>query len=106
MVLKNCEAFVFPSISEGFGLPVIEAMYFGKPVILSTHTSLPEIGGSAAYYFQNFEPQHMQTVLYNALEDHRTNNRENEIKNRAFSLTGNNTASQYHEVYKKLLKET
>ena len=30
-------------------------MYFGKPVILSTHTSLPEIGGTAAYYFKNFD---------------------------------------------------
>ena len=29
---QNCTAFVFPSIAEGFGLPVIEAMYFGKPV--------------------------------------------------------------------------
>ena len=100
---QNCEAFVFPSISEGFGLPVIEAMYFGKPVILSTHTSLPEIGGSAAYYFEDFEPQHMQTVLYNALEDHRTNNRENEIKNRASFFNWKQTACQYHEVYKKLL---
>jgi glycosyltransferase involved in cell wall biosynthesis len=36
--LKNCEAFVFPSLTEGFGLPVVEAMYFGKPIFyLLTH---------------------------------------------------------------------
>ncbi|RYD85381.1 MAG: glycosyltransferase family 1 protein, partial [Sphingobacteriales bacterium] len=52
---QNCEAFVFPSIAEGFGLPVIEAMHFGKPVFLSTHTSLPEVGGNAAYYFNSFD---------------------------------------------------
>lgn len=100
---QNCEAFVFPSISEGFGLPVIEAMYFGKPVILSTHTSLPEIGGSAAYYFQNFEPHYMQTVLYEALADHKKEGRENEIKCRALLFNWKQTAHQYHEVYKKLL---
>ena len=84
-------------------LPVIEAMYFGKPVILSTHTSLPEIGGSAAYYFENFEPQHMQIVLCDALEDHKKNNRVNEIKSRALLFNWKQTAHQYHEVYKKLL---
>ena len=101
---KYCEAFVFPSISEGFGLPVIEAMYFGKPVVLSTHTSLPEIGGDAAYYFQNFEPQHMQAVLYQALENHKTNGRGNEIKNRALLFNWNQTAHQYQKVYDLLLE--
>ena len=103
---KNCEAFVFPSISEGFGLPVIEAMYFGKPVILSTHTSLPEVGGSAAYYFQNFEPRHMQAVLNEALEDYKTNERCSEIKKRALLFDWKNTAQQYLDVYDKLLAKS
>ncbi len=38
---QNCKAFVFPSLAEGFGLPVIEAMSLGKPVFLSNKTSLP-----------------------------------------------------------------
>ena len=100
---KNCEAFAFPSISEGFGLPVIEAMYFGKPVLLSTHTSLPEIGGNAAYYFENFEPQHMQHVLHESLQDYKTNDRVNAIINRALYFDWKNTAKQYLEVYNKLL---
>lgn len=37
----NCEAFLFPSLAEGFGFPVIEAMHLGKPVFQSRHTSLP-----------------------------------------------------------------
>jgi len=64
---KNCAAFVFPSIAEGFGLPAIEAMHFGKPVFLSTHTSLPEIGGDAAFYFENFEPAAMQKTFANSM---------------------------------------
>jgi glycosyltransferase involved in cell wall biosynthesis len=97
--LKNCEAFVFPSISEGFGLPVLEAMFFGKPVILSTYTSLPEIGGSAAFYFQNFEAEHMQQVLLNALDDYKKENRSNEIRRRALLFDWEESAKQYLQVY-------
>ena len=43
--LKNCLAFMLPSLAEGFGAPVVEAMQFGKPIFLSNLTSLPEIGG-------------------------------------------------------------
>jgi glycosyltransferase involved in cell wall biosynthesis len=53
---EHCEAFLFPSLSEGFGLPVVEAMHLGKPVFLSSLTSLPEIGGREAVYFADFEP--------------------------------------------------
>ncbi|MBN1128524.1 MAG: glycosyltransferase family 4 protein, partial [Chitinispirillaceae bacterium] len=46
----SCRAFLFPSLFEGFGLPVIEAMYCGAPVVTSNTTSLPEAGGDAARY--------------------------------------------------------
>jgi len=48
---KFCDVFVFPSLAEGFGLPILEAMARGKPVISSMHTSLPEAGGDEALYF-------------------------------------------------------
>lgn len=101
--LKNCLAFVFPSISEGFGLPVIEAMYFERPVLLSTHTSLPEIGGDAAYYFQNFEASHMQQVLTDSLHDFQLKDRGKEMKERAFLFNWKHSAEQYHAVYDSLL---
>ncbi len=53
---KNCEAFLFPSLAEGFGIPVIESMSLGKPTFLSTATCLPEIGGDLSFYFTNFKP--------------------------------------------------
>lgn len=65
--LKNCTAFLFPSIGEGFGLPPIEAMRFEKPVFLSNLASLPEIGGDAAFYWANFEPDYMSDFLIEKL---------------------------------------
>jgi glycosyltransferase involved in cell wall biosynthesis len=95
---------VFPSISEGFGLPVIEAMYFGKPVILSTHTSLPEIGGREAYYFQNFDPDEMNKVVVTALNEYDLN-KADRIKQWATQFNWENSANQYLDLYSKLLIE-
>ena len=101
---KNALAFVFPSIAEGFGLPVIEAMHYGKPVFLSNHTSLPEIGGDAAYYFENFEPQHMQHVLKEGLENFSHGIMAGKAIERAKFFTWKQTAKSYHELYFQLLQ--
>jgi len=54
----NCQAVVMPSLAEGFGLPVTEAMSVGKPVFLSKFTALPEIGKDFAFYFHDFDKMH------------------------------------------------
>lgn len=51
----HCEAFLFPSLMEGFGLPPIEAMFFGKPVIVAKRTCLPEVCGNGAAYWDCFD---------------------------------------------------
>lgn len=63
----HCEGFLFPSLAEGFGLPPVEAMRFGKPVFLSRLTSLPEVGGEAAFYFDAFEGPAMRAVVEQGL---------------------------------------
>lgn len=100
--LKNCEAFLFPSIAEGFGLPVIEAMHFGKPVILSTHTSLPEIGGNEAYYFTDFEPENMRQTLKTSMDHYNTTNPEGKIRARADFFNWDVASNQYLQVYRSL----
>lgn len=52
-VYRNAQVFVFPSVYEGFGVPPIEAMSMGIPVISSDAASLPEVLGDSAYYFEN-----------------------------------------------------
>lgn len=52
---QHAEAFIFPSLYEGFGIPVLEAFACGCPCILSTGGSLPEVGGNAAFYFNPAE---------------------------------------------------
>jgi len=77
---KNCSAFLFPSRMEGFGLPVIEAMRFGKPVFISNKTSLPEIGGELAYYWNDFDPDYMATVFKSKMQEYYIN--EEDTKNK------------------------
>lgn len=60
---NHCEAFLYPSLFEGFGLPVVEAMYFGKPVFTTEETSLKEIGGGLTYIWNNFEATYMKDIL-------------------------------------------
>ncbi len=102
-LLSNCLAFLFPSTAEGFGLPVIEAMYYGKPVLLSRCTSLPEIGGDCAYYFDNFDPEHMRNVLENSLADYKKNLPVEKIKTRGRSFSWETAAIQYLNVYRTLM---
>lgn len=60
---ENADAFIFPSLSEGFGLGVIEAFYYHIPLLCSNVTSLPEIAGDAALYFNPFEPADIAGVI-------------------------------------------
>lgn len=103
--MKNCTAFVFPSLQEGFGLPPIEAMTFGKPVFLSKLTSLPEIGGNVAYYWENFDPETMKKTLFAGLEDYKNNQKEREtaLIARASTFNWEKAAKHYSEVYESLL---
>ncbi|MRX39871.1 glycosyltransferase [Flavobacterium sp. LC2016-23] len=103
--MKNCTAFLFPSIREGFGLPPIEAMSFGKPTFLSDRTSLPEIGGSESNYWTNFDPEYMKNILFTGLEEHENNKAEKEtlIKKRAASFNWETAAAEYFNIYKKIL---
>ena len=104
--LQYCEALVFPSLLEGFGLPPIEAMAYGKPVFLAKRTSLPEIGGEKAFYWEGFDPKYMSLVIQHGLTCYYENQFEYQeyYRKRAQQFDWSTTARQYMEVYKSLLK--
>jgi glycosyltransferase involved in cell wall biosynthesis len=66
---RTTECFVFPSSYEGFGLPVLEAMASGTPVVTSNVTSLPEIAGDAAVQVPLGDPQVLADGITTALND-------------------------------------
>lgn len=101
--LKNCKAFLFPSLSEGFGMPVVEAMAFGKPLFLSNRTSLPEIGGDMAFYFNSFESKELQEVFETGIKKYDTLNLSDSIKTRASKFEWSNTAKEYLNIYRSFL---
>jgi len=74
-VLQGCELLVFPSLFEGFGLPVAEAIIAGRPVACSQCTSLPEIAGDAAAYFDPLSIEDMSRVLVDASTNPRLRDR-------------------------------
>ncbi len=66
---QNALAFIYPSLYEGFGLPLLEAMENGCPVISSNTSALPEVGGSAALYFQPNNVMQLTKHLNNIATD-------------------------------------
>ena len=103
--LKNCEAFLFPSLAEGFGLPILEAMQYGKPVFCSDRTALPEIGGDCVFYFNHdFEPRAMQEELQKGLDAYNAGELTPEkIIARTKLFSWEKAAEQYYSIYEKML---
>lgn len=99
----HCAGFLFPSLTEGFGLPPIEAMHFGKPVFLSRRTCLPEIGGDAAWYFDDFEPAHMLGVVQRGLAEGAAPARVAAVKAHAAQFDWDRCADAYLALYRRLL---
>ena len=68
-IYRNAELFVFPSIYEGFGFPLLEAMAYGVPSIAAHSSSLPEIGGDAALYFDPRDSRGLEAQMERVLTD-------------------------------------
>lgn len=101
---QHCAVYVFPSLSEGFGLPGLEAMVHGAPVVSSNATCLPEIYGDAALYFNPNDTDDIVQKISRVLKD--TNFREQLIARghtQAAKYSWRRMAEQTLAVYKKVL---
>lgn len=99
---KNCQAYVFPSLMEGFGLPGLEAMLYGAPVVSSNATCLPEVYGNAAHYFNPHYPGDIAQAIDEVLRDDKL--RAQLIKNGAQQIkkySWKKMAQETLKVYKK-----
>lgn len=63
MLYERASAFIYPSLYEGFGIPVLEALHFRLPVLCSETSSLPEVGGNAAWYFNPGDVEQMSQII-------------------------------------------
>ena len=93
---SHASAYVFPSLMEGFGLPGLEAMGYGTPVISSSATCLPEVYGPAAHYFNPIDTSDMAEAIDQVLSD-------DTIRTR-LSKAGYKQIKKYS--WKKMAKET
>jgi glycosyltransferase involved in cell wall biosynthesis len=101
----GCRALVFPSLAEGFGLPVLEAMSAGKPVFISDLTSLPEIGGTEAYYFRDFEPATIISTYRNGIREYDNDpGKKERLRQWAGRFSWEKSAADYLDFFNNVLE--
>ena len=105
VLYSKAKAFVYPSLYEGFGIPVLEAFSCGAPAVLSNRSSLPEVGGDAAVYFDPENADSLVSVLRSLIYQ-KNNTDEMTAKGfeRAKLFSWRRTADQTLDTYTKVLK--
>ncbi len=103
ILLYNCaKTFVFPSLYEGFGIPLLEAMACGTPIAASNSSSLPEVAGDSALYFDPKDTENMTQAIAQVILEGRNSNRIKLGLNRVKNFTWENTAEKTLRIYKRL----
>lgn len=100
---ENAQAYVFPSLSEGFGLPGLEALVHGLPLVSSRATCLPEIYKDAAIYFNPYDTEDMAQKIKLVLEDKELTSKLRQKGFKVASLysweqTAEKTLAMYNEI--------
>ena len=72
-LVRSATLLIYPSLFEGFGLPIVEAMSLGVPCLTTMSSSMPEVGGKACFYFDPFTPAGFRTTFVSALIEIRQN---------------------------------
>jgi glycosyltransferase involved in cell wall biosynthesis len=107
MLYNLATVFVFPSVYEGFGLPIVEAMQSGCPVITSHEGCMPEVGGDAVEYFDGYNTDSLENVIRKVLNSKKLQKELSEkgvVQAKKFSWK--KTAEKTLEAYKKVLEQS
>ena len=101
---EECDAFLFPSLTEGFGFPVLEAMQCGKPVFMSRKTSLPEIAGDCGYFFESYDAPAMTATYRQGMEHWAADpTLPSRCRRHAESFSWQASAERYATIYESVL---
>jgi glycosyltransferase involved in cell wall biosynthesis len=103
VMYRLAAVFVFPSLYEGFGLPPLEAMASGTPVVTSNVSSLPEVAGDAALLVDPYDPASIADGIYEVLvneETRRTLRQRGLLRARQFSWE--QSVSRVREIYQEV----
>lgn len=102
---RGAEVFCYPSLYEGFGLPPLEAMSCGTPVVVSNTSSLPEVVGDAGIYIDPYDIESIANGIIRVLND---STLRQDLKNRGLKqcekFSWERAASQVIEVYREILE--
>lgn len=101
-IYGGAEFVVMPSLSEGFGFPVLEAMASGTPVACSQSTSLPEIGGDAVSYFDPLSPDDMARAMELILNEAVASRMIERGLERSAMFSWNRSAREHYRVYRSI----
>lgn len=105
-LISGAEIFLFPSMYEGFGMPVIEAMACGVPVLTSNVSSLPEVAGDAAVLVDPFSVEDIKNKLKLLLMDENLRKRLNKMgPKRAKRFSWDVVTKDLYEIYKELAEK-
>ncbi len=104
---KSATALVMPSLKEGFGLPVLEAMTCGTPVVAANTSALPEVAGDACVFFDPYEIDEMVAAISKVLQDEELRSRLSRLgKERAESFSWRESARRTLQVYEEVARES
>lgn len=106
LLYNAAKVLLYPSLYEGFGLPILEAMSCGTPVITSNLSSMPEVGGDAAIYVDPLDTDDIRNNLKNVMEDRKL--RDELIKKgfeQAKKFSWKKCANETAQVYRRLVKK-
>lgn len=99
---QNALFCVYPSVFEGFGIPILEAFSYGKTIATSHVSSMPEVGGNAAHYFDPLSIDDISATLIFLLDEQNRNNFEKQIPQQLSKFSSHQLLENYVKVYKSL----
>ncbi len=105
-IINQCEVFLYPSLRESFGIPILEGMACGVPVITSNTSSMPEIAGDAALIVDPHKSEEIKNAIQTILANETLKNELCEKgMERAKKFTWKNMAEQYLELYEEVYNQ-